>query len=360
MGAMSLTRRTCATLVSALVVALAAALVVWGLWPRAEPDDQPSPTSPAPSTQAASARPAAVTATPFLDHSTVLWKAYQQAASAQDRTLFYQLAGTPTATWFDGDEDTSRLADLLQRAAAAHAVASIVLYDIPGRDCNSHSRGGSQTGEQYKAWIRAVSRTIGTRQVVAVLEPDAISYCGSAAVRAARAPLLRYAAQTLAAGNPNAAVYLHAGDGTLGLADAAQAVQQAGIQYLRGFAVDVAAHTPTRQAELWGEQFVAELARRGISNMHYVVDTGRSGAAVGPNKGASFQACNNPTAALGPRPTTRTGAEHDDAWLWVKPAGLSDGVCRPGQPASGVFYPALARTVVQRSLQLGTVAELTP
>jgi endoglucanase len=76
---------------------------------------------------------------------------------------------------------------------------------------------------------------------------------------------------------------------------------------------------------------------------HFVIDTSRNGQ--GPFSAAGFAAapfdqpatviaglnagnwCNPPTAGLGPRPTTATGAPLADAYLWVKLPGGSDGSC---------------------------------
>jgi endoglucanase len=77
--------------------------------------------------------------------------------------------------------------------------------------------------------------------------------------------------------------------------------------------------------------------------LHFVIDTGRNGQ--GPLDAAVYAAppynqptsmiaglaggswCNPPGAGVGMRPTTNTGAELGDAYLWIKPPGESDGSC---------------------------------
>ncbi|MGH3927115.1 MAG: glycoside hydrolase family 6 protein [Pseudonocardiaceae bacterium] len=41
----------------------------------------------------------------------------------------------------------------------------------------------------------------------------------------------------------------------------------------------------------------------------------------------------SPGSALGYPPTTQTGLQGVDAFLWIKEPGDSDGSCRPGEPA---------------------------
>lgn len=48
-----------------------------------------------------------------------------------------------------------------------------------------------------------------------------------------------------------------------------------------------------------------------------------------------------PGRALGEVPTTRTGDELVDAYLWVKRPGESDGDCKGG-PKAGAWWPEYA------------------
>lgn len=97
---------------------------------------------------------------------------------------------------------------------------------------------------------------------------------------------------------------------------------------------------------------------------HFVVDTSRNG--VGPWSPPQGLAdaqdwCNPPDRGLGIRPTTDTGIALLDAWLWIKTPGQSDGQCYRGtagpldpvrgtlDPAAGVWFPDLARELVEHA-----------
>ena len=76
-----------------------------------------------------------------------------------------------------------------------------------------------------------------------------------------------------------------------------------------------------------------------LGGADYVIDSGRNGF------GSTGDWCNPPGRAFGSEPTTAGVAEHQDAFVWVKPPGESDGTCNGGPPA-GEFWAA-------RTLELG-------
>lgn len=306
------------------------------------------------------AKPAAVTGTPYLTTGTAAYWAAESATDPVAKRAYWNLGHTPSVTWFDGTTaaDVTRLQNLVNRANAAGQVPQIALYGIPHRDCGYLSAGGHADAASYRAWIDKVSQIIGASRAVVLVEPDAIGYCGwktTDPARIERAALLTYVGRTLQANNPNAATYLHAGSGQLDQVLASQAVREAGIGYMRGFAMNVSSDETTAANEAWAEKFVTQLAGDGVAAMHYVVDTSRNGVGRQPNPGGAFQACNNPNQATGVRPTARTTGAHADAYLWAKPVGESDGVCHPGDPATGQFFGALAQQVVANSVAAGSI-----
>jgi cellulase len=314
-----------------------------------------------PSTPAAPSdeKPAAATGTPYLPTSTAAYWAYGSETDPVKKRAFYNIGYTPSVVWYDGvssDADT-RLENTLAKAKAANQVAQIALYGIPQRDCGSLSAGGHKNAESYKAWIDRVSAMVGDQTVMVIVEPDAIGYCGKAEIRKERAPLLTYVGQKFQANNPNAALYIHAGSGQLDQEAAADAVIDGGIKYMRGFAMNVSSSGTTPVEEAWAEQFVKTLEAKGVAGKHYVVDTSRNGVALqgDSNPGGKFLTCNNPTAAVGTRPTSNTTGAHADAYVWAKPVGESDGVCHPGDPDAGKFFPDLAVKVVQNGVTAGTI-----
>lgn len=383
-----------------------------------------STTTTAPTTTANNAadRPAALAAGTSLYTDlgdTPARRAMNAATTQSDKALINVLVKTPTAAWYDGvsgngnDADGTNAQDNLRwsktyltNAKNAGKVPQIVLYGIPGRDCGNHSAGGQATADAYKAWVNAVSTQVGQDKAVVIVEPDAISYCGSATVRAEWAPLLTYVGQTFKANNPNAALYLHAGSGQLDQNDAASAVMDAGIANMRGFATNVAGLSSTKNVESWSNQFIKTLEAKGVKNMHYVVDTARSGLDHPRNAGADYNSCNNFNAVAGELPTNKVPNFNEDGYLWIKGAGASDGTkchfklnskgnpvntsgvavsdavwstakvawvhpngvqltsteysamkaaAAAADPASGSPYPALAAAVVRNSVTIGTI-----
>ena len=68
--------------------------------------------------------------------------------------------------------------------------------------------------------------------------------------------------------------------------------------------------------------FGAALKTAGMPN-HAIIDTGRNGVSGLREEWGNW--CNVNGAGFGARPTSSTGAELADAFVWVKPGGESDG-----------------------------------
>ncbi|MBU3871691.1 glycoside hydrolase family 6 protein, partial [Streptomyces sp. 4503] len=85
---------------------------------------------------------------------------------------------TPQAVWY-GDESPERIERLVRRTTRSADVQGrlpvLALYNIPGRDCGSYSSGGADDLAAYEAWIDAVAKGIGDREVLIVLEPDSLA-----------------------------------------------------------------------------------------------------------------------------------------------------------------------------------------
>lgn len=218
-----------------------------------------------------------------------------------------------------------------QRANAAGRTGVVTTYAVPGRDCGSHSAGGL-TPQTYSAWTAQVAEGLrGTRTAV-VVEPDAIAQAGACAGQGDRLGLLRIAVQQLReAGVP--AVYLDAGNSgwTGGQVDLiAQRLREAGVAQARGFSTNVSNFMTTTQERTYAEALSARLG-----GARYVVDTSRNGA------GGNGEWCNPAGRKLGTLPGAVADGSHQDANLWIKRAGESDGQCGGG-PAAGTFWTEYA------------------
>lgn len=227
---------------------------------------------------------------------------------------------------------------------------------------------------------------------------------------AERFEMLNYAVDTLKA-LPEASVYL---DGThsgwLGVGDAADRLVKAGVQNADGFFLNVSNYELTEKqlkfgswiskciyyateidpdnfgacgsqyypassgdfqtwalTDAWYEANVDNAANAaGPDDLaHFVIDTSRNGQGawtperIYPDPQAW---CNPPARGLGVTPTTDTGHELADAFLWVKVPGESDGQCNRGlgagavdpewgivDPAAGAWFPAQALDLIKHA-----------
>lgn len=260
------------------------------------------------------------------------WRAVRPAAAARMDLL----AARSVARWYgdwSGDVRTA-VAAHVGAAQAVGAMPLLVAYDIPFRDCGSHSSGGARDAASYRAWMRAFAAGIGDRAAVVIVEPDALAGidCLSPARRRERLSLLEDAVTRLRS-LPGAGVYVDAGNpGWVSATDMARRLRRVGVSRVRGFAVNVSSFYSTADARSYGHAISARLGGKP-----FVIDTSRSGA--GPHPAGEW--CNPSGRRVGPPPAVAPGSPRVDAYLWVKRAGESDGACRGGPPA-GTWWPRMA------------------
>ena len=229
-----------------------------------------------------------------------------------------------------------------------------------------------------------------------------------------RFAMLNHAVDAFAA-LPNTAVYL---DGThsawLGVGDVTDRLIKAGVERADGFFLNVSNYETTERQEKFGtwisecihldlnswwqrewcgsqyypanpadfstwtltdaayDQAFADtgLTRDASLQAHFVVDTSRNG--VGPWTPDQVYPdpqvwCNPLDRGLGLRPTTDTGSELIDAYLWVKVPGESDGECfrgtgGPEDPARDMIDPPAGQWFVEMADELieNAVPAVTP
>lgn len=226
-----------------------------------------------------------------------------------------------------------------------------------------------------------------------------------------RFEMLNYAVDTLTA-LPSTSVYL---DGThsgwLSVGDAADRLVKAGVQQADGFFLNVSNYELTEKqlkygtwvskcvyyattidpgnfsgcgsqyypaqpndfstwglTDTWYAQNV-DTAPNGPSEPtdlpHFVIDTSRNGQGPWAAKRTYPDPqtwCNPPQRGLGEVPTTNTGNELADAFLWIKVPGESDGECNRGlgagaidpewgivDPAAGSWFPEQALDLIENA-----------
>jgi endoglucanase len=276
--------------------------------------------------------------------------AWRGSRPGEAALLDRELASQPTGIWF-GDWNRSLRTDVdrvMSDAARQRALPVLVAYNIPMRDCGSHSAGGARNAGSYRSWIADFARGLNGRPAIVILEPDALASteCLTQAQRAERFSLLKHATEVLSA--QNALVYIDAGHAQwLSATETAARLLQAGVESAAGFALNVSNFIGNQANIRYGD----EVSRRA-GGAHFVIDTSRNGAGAT----ADLQWCNPSGRALGTRPTTRTAHDKLDALLWVKKPGESDGSCNGG-PRAGQWWGDYALGLAQRSTPVMALAD---
>jgi len=272
--------------------------------------------------------------------------AAQIARAQQPNQVAATIAKVPQARWFTPDNPVSNIRAAVARyvdgATASSTLPVLVTYAIPGRDCGGYSAGGLRNATEYQAWIRELRAGIGTRPAVVIVEPDAVTSadCLTVPARTARYAMLANAVSQLGAGGTSM-VYLDGGHSRwLSVTELTSRLRASGIQNARGFTLNVSNFYTTAEQQTYGEQVSARLGGKT-----YIVDVSRNGR--GPAAAAPLNWCNPLNRGLGVLPTRQTTAAHNDANLWIKNPGQSDGTCERGDPYSGMWFQARAASMLQ-------------
>ena len=216
----------------------------------------------------------------------------------------------------------------------------MVIYNIPDRDMGHHSKGGAKYTEDYLNFCDEISKQIGDREVILIYEPDALPHSTLMDEEAMqwRHGLMRQGLKII---TKNCAAKVYVDIGHSNWLDPEQAGKMLNAVYVdgcRGFSVNVSNFRSTKESMSWAKR-VSEHAKL----KHFVIDTSRNG-----NGPYGNEWCNPPGRALGEAPTTNTGEEQCDAFLWIKIPGESDGKANGG-PRAGKFWPEYADELVKNT-----------
>ncbi len=270
---------------------------------------------------------------------------WQESGATQDAALVARIAAQPTAVWLTDDNQPTNLAStIVGEAERAHAVAQIVLYNIPDRDCGQYSAGGAPSGAAYLKWVRRVARGLGDQRVIVILEPDAVDQAASGCVGSGAITRYRLLASAtrLLRRDPHVDIYLDAGSaGWLSPQKLVTPLYRSGIARDTGFSLNVSNFYSTARTIAYGVRL-----SRLLKGKHFVIDTSRNGNGAPADVQGVHEWCNPAGRALGHAPTTNTGDALVDAFLWIKLPGESDGSCGVGDPPAGTWWPAYALGLV--------------
>jgi endoglucanase len=174
---------------------------------------------------------------------------------------------TPQADWFTKGTPAQVRQQVQQTITldnAIHTVPTFVIYNVPGRDCSQYSSGGAGSDAAYQAWIDGFVSGLGHGNAVIVVEPDGLAnlpsdcpaaYPGQdiAAITAGRIADVKYAAEQTESKDPNASVYLDAGNSAWhNTGDIATRLVQAGVNDVQGFALNVSNYQYTVNSDFYG------------------------------------------------------------------------------------------------------------
>ncbi len=325
-----------------------------------------------------------------------------KAGQYRDAAGVAAMVATPQAVWF-GDQTPAQVEkltrDVVKDADRSDATPVFALYNIPGRDCSNYSAGGAANTAEYRAWIDAVARGIGSRDAMVVLEPDALALlpadCGQDDAEgtrtAARYVEVNYAVDTL---EPlrGTRVYLDTGHpGWHAVSSIVPRLIKGGVGRASGFYTNASNYqtddanswygklissciayvegggdaadcpsqsVPRAEAQAWLDAHVHVPPSRMA---HFVTDSSRNGQGPWTPPAGKYTDpqdwCNPPDRGLGARPTLRTGDPLQDARLWIKTPGESDGLCLrgtegPEDPERGYLDPKAGDWFPQQALEL--------
>jgi endoglucanase len=92
-------------------------------------------------------------------------------------TRIRAMIDTPHAVWFTSGSPAAVERDArmtVNQARGQHALAVLVAYNVPFRDCGQFSAGGARSTDEYLAWIDGLARGIGDEPAIVILEPDGL------------------------------------------------------------------------------------------------------------------------------------------------------------------------------------------
>lgn len=255
--------------------------------------------------------------------------------------LLLTIGREPQAHWLTGDEVDlgNEVQTVIAQAQSLNATPLFVAYNIPKRDCMSHSGGGAIDASSYLEWIQTITANIGDTVAIVILEPDALSLstCLTFDEQEERYDLIKTALQLLKS-QSKAIVYVDAGHSNwIPSFDMVNRLNRVDIHIADGFSLNVANYYMTEDIIKYGEGL-----SRQLNDIHFVIDSSRNGLGPNTDPNQNMEWCNSPGRALGKSPTAETSHPLIDAYLWIKNPGESDGDCRPGEPIAGEWFQEMA------------------
>ncbi|WP_066516359.1 glycoside hydrolase family 6 protein [Curtobacterium ammoniigenes] len=191
-----------------------------------------------------------------------------------DAALIRDEVSTPQAVWFTGGSPKQvqqQVRQVAQEAAGKRTVPTLVVYNVPGRDCSQYSSGGASSDAAYRTWADGFASGLTHQQrVVVIVEPDGLANlpadCPGAytnpgtypnpapgTATAGRIADIAYAAKVIGASDPNALVYLDAGNSAWhNVGDITRRLEDAGVASTQGFSLNVSNYQWSANSNSYG------------------------------------------------------------------------------------------------------------
>ena len=186
-----------------------------------------------------------------------------RSGHSSDARAISRMELTPQAVWFTSgtpEQVRKSVRRTSIQAALQRSVPTMVIYNVPGRDCSQYSSGGAGSDVAYRAWVDGFAAGLRKNaRATVVVEPDGLAnlpsdcpaaYPGQdvAALTAGRLADIKYAGEAILRADPKALVYLDAGHSAWhAVGDIAQRLDQAGVSQFQGISLDVSNYQPTPQ-----------------------------------------------------------------------------------------------------------------
>jgi endoglucanase len=186
----------------------------------------------------------------------------------KDAALIAKEVATPQAVWFSKGTPTQvkqGVRTVALESSLTKTVPTLVVYNVPGRDCSQYSSGGAGSDAAYQAWVSGFAGgLIKNQRITVIVEPDGLanlpSDCPSAypgqdvaALTAGRIADIKYAGHVITQADPQALVYLDAGHSAWhSVPDITTRLEQAGVADVQGFSLNVSNYQFTPNLEEYG------------------------------------------------------------------------------------------------------------
>lgn len=240
--------------------------------------------------------------------------------------LSVRSTGVWLGSWLPRGQVGPYVKSVVTDAAKKNQIPTFVIYGMNG--CLGKSGGISE--RDYDAWIGEIAYNLGSVRTAVVLEPDALAFAGNSCSR--NLPKLSSAVDTLAY-HKATVTYIDAGHSNwLPVSTTVDRLRKVGVSKVRGFSLNVSNSHGEAENRAFGNSIAKTL------NSHFIIDTSRSGK---PMDGK----CNPIGAVLGSLPKAYPYGLQDAA-VWVKVPGESDGTCHGG-PAAGTLWSSYAISLVK-------------